>query len=93
MAIPTDPAIRRALAFDPAFHDADALIECVSANVVSYQDLNGIAALIQREVRASDALQEYVLTLWRATQAPPSSVFVSTAAAMSWYLPAQVRAA
>jgi MoxR-like ATPase len=70
MAIPGDPAIRRALAFDPAFHDADALIERVAANVVPYQDLNGIAALIQREVRASDALQAYVLTLWRATQAP-----------------------
>jgi MoxR-like ATPase len=70
MAIPADPEIRRALAFEPAFHDADALIERVSANVVPYQDLNGIAALIQREVRASDALQEYVLTLWRATQTP-----------------------
>jgi MoxR-like ATPase len=70
MAIPADPAIRRALAFEPAFHDADALIERVSANVVPYQDLNGIAALIQHEVRASDALQEYVLSLWRATQAP-----------------------
>lgn len=70
MAIPSDPAIRRALAFDPVFHDADALLERVSANVVSYQDLNDIAALIQREVRASDALQEYVLTLWRATQVP-----------------------
>ena len=70
MAIPAEPAIRRALAFDPAFHDADALVERVSANVVPYQDLNGIAALIQREIRASDALQEYVLALWRATQAP-----------------------
>jgi len=70
MAIPTEPAIRRALAFEPTFHDADALIERVSANVVPFQDLNGIAALIQREVRASDALQDYVLALWRATQAP-----------------------
>jgi len=70
MMIPTETATRRALAFDPAFHDADALIERVGANVVPFQDLNGIAALIQREVRASDALQDYVLTLWRATQVP-----------------------
>ena len=70
MAVPTDPAIRRALVFDPAFHDADALIERVASNVVPYQDLNGVAALIQREVRASDALQDYVLQLWTATQKP-----------------------
>jgi MoxR-like ATPase len=70
MALPADEATRKALAFDPAFHDADALVARVAANVVPYQDLNGIAALIQREVRASDALQDYVLKLWRATQAP-----------------------
>jgi MoxR-like ATPase len=70
MLLPADETTRKALAFDPAFHDADALVARVAANVVPYQDLNGIAALIQREVRASDALQDYVLTLWRATQAP-----------------------
>jgi MoxR-like ATPase len=70
MATPAEPAIRRALVFDPAFHDADALIERVVPNVVPFQDLNGVAALIQREVRASDALQEYVLQLWTATQKP-----------------------
>src|SRR5262245_40770958 len=70
MAVPEDIAIRKSLAFDPAFHDADALIARVQPDVVPYRDLNGIAALIQREVRASDALQDYVLTLWRATQKP-----------------------
>lgn len=70
MAVPADAAIRRSLVFDPAFHDADALIERVAQNVVPYQDLNSAAALIQREVRASDALQDYVLHLWTATQKP-----------------------
>lgn len=70
MAVPSELEIRRALVFDPAFHDADALIERVAQNVVPYQDLNGVAALIQREVRASDALQQYVLQLWTATQKP-----------------------
>ncbi len=70
MAVPAEAEIRRALIFDPAFHDADALIERVGQNVVPYQDLNGVAALIQREVRASDALQQYVLQLWTATQKP-----------------------
>lgn len=70
MAVPAEPSIRRALAFEPAYHDADALIERVAPNIVPYQDLNAIAALIQQAVRASDALQDYVLRLWRATQAP-----------------------
>jgi MoxR-like ATPase len=70
MAVPEDAAIRKSLAFDPSFHDADALIARMAADVVPYRDLNGIAALIQREVRASDALQDYVLALWSATQKP-----------------------
>ena len=70
MAVPDDAAIRKSLAFDPSFHDADALIARMAADVVPYRDLNGIGALIQREVRASDALQDYVLALWSATQKP-----------------------
>jgi MoxR-like ATPase len=38
--------------------------------MVEHRQLNEIAATIQTEVRAADALQSYALALWRATAAP-----------------------
>lgn len=70
MTTPTSREVRRALALDPAFHDADALIDSVEASMLPWTQLNAVAAMVQRRVSASEALQDYVLDLWQATSAP-----------------------
>jgi MoxR-like ATPase len=70
MPTPTQVDVRRALVFDPAFHDVDELLEKVSPGVVPWQELNTIGAAIQRSVTASDALERYVMDLWDASQSP-----------------------
>jgi MoxR-like ATPase len=67
---PADESVRTALVFDPSYHDVDALLQSVPAAILPYAELNTIAAVIQREVRASEALQRYALALWQATRAP-----------------------
>jgi MoxR-like ATPase len=67
---PEAEADRRALMFDPRFHDADALIGGLARAMLDVRELNALAALIQRSVQTSDALQNYALALWRATAAP-----------------------
>ena len=67
---PADDALRRALMFDPRFHDIDALLGALAPAMVPHRELNAVAAAIQRSVQASDALQTYALALWRATAAP-----------------------
>jgi MoxR-like ATPase len=67
---PEDPELRRALMCDPLYHDPDALIAQVREAVVPYEELNTIAAMIQREVQTADALQDYALKLWEATRRP-----------------------
>ncbi len=70
MPTPTDVAIRRSLVFEPEFHDVDELLERVSPEILPWRELNQIGAAIQRSVRASEALERYVLDLWDATQQP-----------------------
>src|ERR1041384_5317450 len=48
MPTPVEPDIRRALVFDPEFHDVDRLIERVSPAILPWQQLNDIGAAIQR---------------------------------------------
>ena len=67
---PQDPALRRDLMFDPRFHDTDRLIEGVQPGVLPYRDIVDIARVIQAEIKASDALQQYALDLWQATRTP-----------------------
>ncbi|HET9208570.1 MAG TPA: MoxR family ATPase, partial [Burkholderiaceae bacterium] len=67
---PADDGARRALAFDPRFHDTERLIGELAPAMLPHRELNGVAELIQRSVRVSDALQAYTLALWRATAAP-----------------------
>lgn len=67
---PADEGVRTALVFDPAYHDVDVLLQSVPAAILPYTELNTVAAVIQREVRASEALQHYALALWQATRAP-----------------------
>jgi len=67
---PADDAMRRALMFDPRFHDTDRLVGALQPAMVEHRELNGVAKAIQRSVQASDALQDYALRLWRATAEP-----------------------
>ncbi len=69
---PADDAMRRALMFDPRFHDTDRLVGALKPAMVEHRELNGVAEAIQRSVQASDALQDYALRLWRATAEPQS---------------------
>src|SRR5262249_6022819 len=70
MPTPAEPNVRRALVFDPAFHDVDALLERVAAGVLPWQQLNEIGAAIQHSVHASETLERFVLDLWDATVSP-----------------------
>ena len=67
---PASVADRKALMFDPRFHDTDRLVGQLPAAMLPYRELNTVAQAIQRHVQASDALQNYALGLWRATAEP-----------------------
>lgn len=67
---PVDEKIRRQLAFDPQFHDTDALIANVREAVVDHTALEGIARSIQTGVRTSEVLQSYITSLWAAVRKP-----------------------
>jgi MoxR-like ATPase len=73
IATPTDPEVRRALAFEPRFHDADRLIESVPQGLLDHRALPEMAAEIQRAVTASPALEQYTLDLWQAVRDPASA--------------------
>jgi MoxR-like ATPase len=70
MLTPSDEETRRALVFDPRFHDTDALIDTVTPGVVDWMQMNTIGVAIQRLVSASDALQRYAMDIWAATSDP-----------------------
>jgi MoxR-like ATPase len=70
MLTPADDETRRALVFDPRFHDTDALIDTVTPGVVDWMQMNTIGAAIQQGVSASDALQRYAMDIWAATSDP-----------------------
>jgi MoxR-like ATPase len=67
---PADEEQRRALMFDPRYHDTDRLVDTLAAGLLAHRELNEIAAQIQRSVQTSETLQKYALELWRATAAP-----------------------
>jgi MoxR-like ATPase len=73
MAAPGDEDARRKLVFDPAFQDVDGLIEKVGPGSFDYRDLADVARAIQTTVRSSDALERYVLDLWRALVEPSAA--------------------
>lgn len=70
MATPNDPDIRRSLLIDTQYHNADTLIETLPGGMCDGYEMNTIAAQIQGFVQTSDAIQQYLLDLWRATQNP-----------------------
>ncbi|MEP6873345.1 MAG: MoxR family ATPase [Burkholderiales bacterium] len=67
---PENEGERRALMFDPRYHDTDRLIDTLAEGLLEHRELNEIAALIQHTVQTSETLQKYALELWRATAAP-----------------------
>lgn len=67
---PAGPDVRRALIFDPRYHDSDALIGELNGDVLDHRALNGAAAAIQSGVYASETLELYAVELWRALRAP-----------------------
>lgn len=70
MTTPRDPDIRRALVFDPVYHNVDALIQKISTEICQGDQLNEIGAAIQTLVRTSPAIERYALALWDATSVP-----------------------
>ena len=70
MELPGGAEIRRALMFDPRFHDVENLLREVEQGVLPYDELNRFATMVQNEIRASSALQDYALHLWQATRCP-----------------------
>ena len=68
--VPNDDAIMSGLMFDTRFHDADALINTVQADVLRFDELNGFSGVIQKSVTASPTLEKYALNLWKATRKP-----------------------
>jgi MoxR-like ATPase len=67
---PRDAEARRALVFDPHFHDTDALIAGLDGDVLDHAALAGIAAAIQHGIQASPAIEAYVIGLWEALVRP-----------------------
>lgn len=70
MSTPRSGEVRRSLVFDPVFHDVDALLAAVEDRLCPGHELNPIAAAIQRRVRSSEAIERFVLDIWRATERP-----------------------
>jgi len=73
IAIPSDPAVRRQLAFDPRFHDVDSLLRSVPDAMLDHRALPQVAAAIQETVETSPDLERYTLDLWQAVRDPASA--------------------
>jgi MoxR-like ATPase len=70
MDAPRDAQARRALVFDPRFHDTDRLIVEVAEGVLDQARLGAIAASIQVAIQASPEIETYVVRLWDALVRP-----------------------
>lgn len=72
IATPSDHGVRRALAFETRFHDADRLIESVPKGMLDHRLLPEVAVAVQDEITASQSLERYTLELWEAIRNPLS---------------------
>lgn len=70
--VPDDPAIMESLVFDTKFHNVDALVDTIQADVLQFDQLNAFSSVIQDKIQASPTLRHYALDLWRATKSPSS---------------------
>lgn len=73
IAAPLDADLRRRLAFDPLFHDADRLLEQVPEATLDYRRLNDVARAIQTGIHVSAAMEAYLFSLWEALKAPAAA--------------------
>jgi MoxR-like ATPase len=62
--------VHRRLMFDARFHDTDTLVAEMPAAMLDHRSLPQVAAMIQSEVRAGRAVEEFVDHLRRATHDP-----------------------
>lgn len=70
ITIPSDHGIMEALIFDTRFHDVDALVGGLPADILQFDQLNAFSTLLQTSIETSPALRQYALQLWLATQRP-----------------------
>lgn len=68
--IPSDRELRKSLMFDVRYHHAEGLTKQVEANLLQFDQLNGFSDIVQGQIKSSDAIEEYALDLWEATQSP-----------------------
>jgi MoxR-like ATPase len=68
--IPADRELRKSLMFDTRFQHAEELTQQVESEILHYDQLNDFSRVLQDHVRASDAIKDYALDLWEATQHP-----------------------
>lgn len=70
IVVPNDADIMESLVFDTRFHDVDALVDTVEADILQFDKLNEFSKNIQSSIAASPTLRRYALDLWRATKTP-----------------------
>jgi MoxR-like ATPase len=70
ITVPSAADIMESLVFDTRFHNVDALIDNVPADILQFDQLNAFAATLQDGITCSPTLRQYALNLWRATKAP-----------------------
>ena len=70
IVVPDDNAIMESLVFDTKFHNVDALVNTIPADILQFDQLNEFSALVQNKIEASSTLRQYALNLWRATKTP-----------------------
>lgn len=68
--IPSDRELRKSLMFDVRYQHAEGLTKQVEANLLQFDQLNGFSDIVQGQIKSSDAIEEYALDLWEATQSP-----------------------
>lgn len=73
MEAPRDPEARRALVFDPRFHDTDALVGEVTQGVLDHAGIAAVASAIQHAISASPEIETYVIRLWDALVRPAAA--------------------
>ncbi|MFS8036625.1 AAA family ATPase [Xanthobacter sp. AM11] len=70
VAVPEGREARRALIFDPRFHDTDRLVASVREGIIDHTRLCAVARAIQERVKASAAIETYTAALWDAVRTP-----------------------
>ena len=70
MSTPKDADIRKRLLIDTLYHDADSLIATLDHSSCDGYELNAVAAQIQKFVKTSSTIEQYLLDLWQATSRP-----------------------